>query len=84
VEGADTGNYQTLINDALVEYIQRKSMLEAVAQVAREEFAGSNFSKGSADKPPLTRIRRAVPVVWTSHSFTETSRKRTRSNAGSG
>ena len=38
VEKAGGGNYQTLINDALVEYIQQQSMLEAVRKVLREEL----------------------------------------------
>jgi uncharacterized protein (DUF4415 family) len=38
VEKAGGGNYQTLINDALVDYIQQQSMLEAVRQVVREEL----------------------------------------------
>ena len=38
VEEAGVGNYQTLINDALVEYIQKKSMLETVRQAVREEI----------------------------------------------
>jgi uncharacterized protein (DUF4415 family) len=38
VEQAGGGNYQTLINDALMEYIQQQSMLEAVRQVVREEL----------------------------------------------
>jgi len=32
VEKAGGGNYQTLINDALVDYIQQQSMLEAVRE----------------------------------------------------
>ena len=39
VERAGTGNYQTLINDALVAFIQQRSMIEAVRQVVREELA---------------------------------------------
>lgn len=39
VEKAGGGNYQTLINDALVDYIQQQSMLEAVRQAVREELA---------------------------------------------
>jgi predicted lactoylglutathione lyase len=35
---AGGGNYQTLINDALVEYIQQQSMLEAVREAVREEI----------------------------------------------
>jgi len=38
VENAGGGNYQTLINDALMEYIQQQSMLKAVRQVVREEI----------------------------------------------
>lgn len=39
VEQAGGGNYQTLINDALVAHIDRQSMLEAVRKVVREELA---------------------------------------------
>ena len=39
VELAGGGNYQTLINDALVAYIQQRAMLDAVRQVVREELA---------------------------------------------
>jgi uncharacterized protein (DUF4415 family) len=38
VERAGAGNYQTLINDALVAYIQQRSVIEAVRQVVREEL----------------------------------------------
>lgn len=38
VEQTGGGNYQTLINDALVEYIQQRSMLETVRQAVREEL----------------------------------------------
>ena len=38
VEKAGGGNYQTLINDALMEYIRQQSMLEAVRQAVREEL----------------------------------------------
>ncbi len=37
VEKAGGGNYQTLINDALMAYIQQQSMLEAVRQAVLEE-----------------------------------------------
>ncbi len=39
VEKAGSGNYQTLINDALIDHIQQESMLEALRQVVREEMA---------------------------------------------
>jgi uncharacterized protein (DUF4415 family) len=38
VEQPGAGNYQTLINDALIAYIQQHSMLEAVRQAVREGF----------------------------------------------
>lgn len=38
VEKAGGGNYQTLINDALIAYIQQRSLLEAVRKVVREEL----------------------------------------------
>lgn len=39
VERAGAGNYQTLINDALVEFIQQRSVIDAVRQVVREELS---------------------------------------------
>ena len=39
VDRAGAGNYQTLINDALLEHIHRRSTLDAVRQVVREELA---------------------------------------------
>src|SRR4029453_10671835 len=39
VETAGGGNYQSLINDALVAHIQQQSMLAAVRRVVREELA---------------------------------------------
>jgi len=38
VDEAGGGNYQTLINDALIAYMQQRSVLEAVRQVVREEL----------------------------------------------
>jgi flagellar basal body-associated protein FliL len=34
------GNYQTLINDALIEYLRQRTLLEIVRQVVREELQG--------------------------------------------
>jgi uncharacterized protein (DUF4415 family) len=48
VESAGGGNYQTLINDALVEHIHRQSMLKAVRQVIREEMADAARRRGTA------------------------------------
>ena len=38
VDQAGGGNYQTLINDALMEHLHQQSMLESVRQVVREEL----------------------------------------------
>jgi uncharacterized protein (DUF4415 family) len=38
VEQAGGGNYQTLINDALMAYIQQHAMLDVVRQAVREEL----------------------------------------------
>lgn len=40
VEKAGTGNYQTLMNDALLAFIQQRSVIDAVRQVVREELSG--------------------------------------------
>jgi uncharacterized protein (DUF4415 family) len=39
VERAGTGNYQTLINDALIAYIQQRSVIDVVRQVVREALS---------------------------------------------
>ena len=39
VERAGGGNYQTLINEALLEHVHRRSTLDVVRQVVREELA---------------------------------------------
>ena len=39
VEQAGAGNYQTLMNDALVAFIQQRSVIDAVRQVVREELS---------------------------------------------
>ena len=58
VEKAGSGNYQTLMNDALLAYIQQRSVLDAVRQVVREELAPARA------KARLTRSRQvAAPVA---------------------
>jgi uncharacterized protein (DUF4415 family) len=52
VDKAGGGNYQTLINDALHEHIHRRSTLDAVRQVVREEMAPYN----SAIQSPHSRL----------------------------
>lgn len=39
VERSGGGNYQTLINEALLEHVHRRSTLDLVRQVVREELA---------------------------------------------
>lgn len=53
VDRAGGGNYQTLINDALLEHIHRRSTLDAVRQVVREELAPYGDARRS-----ISRIRR--------------------------
>lgn len=45
VERAGAGNYQTLINDALLAYIQQRSVIDAVRQVVREELGVPHAKK---------------------------------------
>ena len=54
VEEAGSGNYQTLLNDALVAYIQQRSVIDAVRQVVREELTAPRV------KPRSSRARVAV------------------------
>lgn len=49
---AGGGNYQTLINDALVAWIQQRSMLDAVRQVVREELLRLGSSRNH-DAPTM-------------------------------
>jgi uncharacterized protein (DUF4415 family) len=48
VDEAGGGNYQTLINDALLAYIRQRSVLEAVRQVVREELTPLKSGRRSA------------------------------------
>lgn len=62
VEEAGGGNYQTLINDALVACIQQKSVLEAVRQVVREEI-GANAARPSTQNRRQARARRGATAA---------------------
>ncbi len=55
VERTEGGSYQTLINDALVAYIQQRSMLEAVRQIVREEIAAPAPKRGLTSASTRTR-----------------------------
>ena len=57
VDKAGGGNYQTLINDALLEHVHRRSTLDVVRQAVREELAPYGISRGS--NLALQRTRRA-------------------------
>ena len=52
------GNYQTLINDALLEHIHRRSTLDVVRQVVREELGAYRAARGSSSTLQGTRSRR--------------------------
>ncbi len=57
VDKAGGGSYQTSINDALLEYIHRRSTVDVVRQVVREELA--SFGAVKASRPALARTRSA-------------------------
>ena len=58
VDKAGGGNYQTLINDALLEHVHRRSTLDAVRQVVREELAPYGTARGSHSTLQRTRSAR--------------------------
>ena len=58
VEKAGSGNYQTLMNDALLAYIQQRNVLDAVRQVVREELAPAR-----AKARPMRSRQVAAPVA---------------------
>ncbi len=57
VDKAGGGNYQTLINDALLEHIQRRSTLDAVRQVVREALAPYGPARGNEARRSRKRPR---------------------------
>ena len=59
VERAGGGNYQSLINDALLVHIHQQSVLEAVRQVVREEIAAPPNKRGLPGSR-ATRLKRAA------------------------
>lgn len=58
VDTAGGGNYQTLINDALLEHMHRRSTLDVVRQVVREELAVYGARRGFTSRLPRTRATR--------------------------
>lgn len=55
VDNAGGGNYQTLINDALLEHVHRRSTLEIVRQAIQEELALYGIGRRSNTAPKRTR-----------------------------
>lgn len=53
VERAGSGNYQTLMNDALVAFIQQRSVIDAVRQVVREELSTPRAKHRQARARPV-------------------------------
>ena len=58
VDKAGEGNYQTLMNDALLEHIHRCSTLDAVRQVVREELTPYSAARGASARLRRTRSAR--------------------------
>jgi uncharacterized protein (DUF4415 family) len=48
VDRVGGGNYQTLINDALLEHVHRRSTVDVVRRVVREELAVFGAARGSS------------------------------------
>jgi uncharacterized protein (DUF4415 family) len=57
VDEAGGGNYQTLINDALLEHIRRDTTVDLVRQVVREELASYTGREGAKAIPRRSRAR---------------------------
>jgi uncharacterized protein (DUF4415 family) len=53
VERAGAGNYQTLMNDALLAFIQQRSVIDAVRQVVREELGVPRTKPRQARSRPV-------------------------------
>jgi uncharacterized protein (DUF4415 family) len=58
VDNAGGGNYQTLINDALLEHVHRCSTIEIVRQAIQEELAPYGIVGRSNTTPKRTRRAR--------------------------
>jgi uncharacterized protein (DUF4415 family) len=59
VDKAGGGNYQTLMNEALLEYVHRRSTLDVVRQVVREELAPYGGGRKSTSAVHRTGARAA-------------------------
>lgn len=54
VERVGARNYQTLMNDALVAYIEQRSVIDAVPEVVREELSAPKARPRSAKSKSVT------------------------------
>src|SRR3979409_1566409 len=61
VDKAGGGNYQTLINEALLEHVHRRSVFEGIRQVVRQELASYSASRRSSSAARGTRAGAASP-----------------------
>jgi uncharacterized protein (DUF4415 family) len=62
VEQAGGGNYQTLINDALVTHIQQGAVLDAVRRVVREEI-GAELAVRVRAARGAGKVRRTLSLL---------------------
>ena len=60
VDKAGGGNYQTMINDALLEHIRGASTLDAVRQVLREALAPYGSPPRTRSRPRGKRTKRSL------------------------
>ena len=57
------GNYQTVMSDALLEYIQHRSTVELIRQVVREELASSGTVRVSDALRRTRSHRKSRPLA---------------------
>ena len=62
VEAAGGGNYQSLINEALVAHIQQRSVLAAIRKVVREELAHAAGMREPSKRERRRATRQPVAV----------------------
>lgn len=60
VEQSGGGNYQSLINDALLAHIHQRTLLDIVRQVVKEEMSVTRDKQALAAAPRRARLKRAA------------------------
>ena len=63
VDKAGGGNYQTLINEALIEHVHKHTTLDAVRQVVREELAAYSAEGSATSRARPRRARQTKPTA---------------------